>query len=194
MTTGRPKASYGDNGRQPLISNYEYTIVQTSDGTGNWLAYKDGDFIGIYPAEAFIITNSLSVTELAQELHVKEVAEIKSDQQFKADAGKLRPSLLFEGMPRALYLVVAVLSYGAQKYEAHSWKGVEMHRYRDAKLRHWLDELAGLGVFDAESGLMHEAHEICNALFLLEDKLQKLPPETFADTLKFNPPPTGHKQ
>lgn len=116
------------------------------------------------------------------------------NQKFKADVGKLKPTLLFEGMPRALYLVVAVLSYGAQKYEAHSWKDVEMYRYKDAKLRHWLDELAGLGAFDAESGLVHAAHEICNALFLLEDKLSKLSPEAFAEALKFNPPPTGHKK
>lgn len=116
-----------------------------------------------------------------------------SNQKFKADAGKLYPRLLMQGMPRALYLVIAVLTYGAQKYEAHSWKQVEAYRYEDAKLRHMFDELAGLGLTDAESGLLHTAHEICNALFLLEMKLDPMTPKQFKKLLQFNKPPTEHK-
>ncbi|WP_206518518.1 dATP/dGTP diphosphohydrolase domain-containing protein [Mesorhizobium sp. M7A.F.Ca.CA.002.12.1.1] len=115
------------------------------------------------------------------------------NQVFKADGGKLLPSLLMEGMPRALMLIVAVLSYGAQKYAAHSWKQVEEYRYKDAKLRHMFDELAGLGVSDPESGLLHLAHEACNILFLLEMRLSKLSSDEFQALLKFNPPPLGHK-
>lgn len=115
------------------------------------------------------------------------------NQQFKADGGKLLPSLLLEGMPRALMLIIAVLSYGAQKYEAHSWKRVEEYRYKDAKLRHMFDELAGLGISDPESGLLHQAHEACNVLFLLEKRLDKLSPEEFQKLLSFNPPPQAHK-
>lgn len=115
------------------------------------------------------------------------------NQEFKADAGKLMPSLLLEGMPRALMMVVAVLTYGAQKYEAHSWKQVEEYRYKDAKLRHMFDELAGLGITDAESGLLHLAHEACNTLFLLELRLADLSPEEFRNLLRFNPPPLDHK-
>lgn len=116
-----------------------------------------------------------------------------SNQQFKADAGKLLPSLLLEGMPRALMLIVAVLTYGAQKYEAHSWQRVAACRYKDAKLRHMFDELAGLGLTDPESGLLHAAHEICNALFILELKLKELSAEDFQALLRFNPPPQDHK-
>lgn len=116
------------------------------------------------------------------------------EQKYKADAGKLQPSLLMEGVPRSLLMVVAVLSYGAQKYEAHSWKQVEQHRYKDAKLRHMFDELAGLGLCDAESGLLHQAHEICNALFILEQELDRLSNEDFKRMLEFNKPPTGHKE
>lgn len=117
-----------------------------------------------------------------------------NDQKYKADAGKLRPELLFEGTPRALMLVSAVLSYGAQKYEAHSWKGVAADRYVAAKFRHMLEELAGLGAEDDESGLLHDAHEICNALFLLEMRVQGLSKTQFRKALKFNPPPQEHKQ
>ncbi|WP_292363074.1 dATP/dGTP diphosphohydrolase domain-containing protein [Mesorhizobium sp.] len=116
-----------------------------------------------------------------------------NNQEFKADGGKLLPSLLLEGMPRALLLIVAVLSYGAQKYEAHSWKRVEEYRYKDAKLRHMFDELAGLGITDPESGLLHLAHEACNILFLLEMKLMKLPADEFQQLLRFKAPPLDHK-
>ena len=115
------------------------------------------------------------------------------NQQFKADAGKLHPRLLFEGVPRALLLVIAVLTYGEQKYEAHSWKKVESDRYKDAKWRHMLADLADLGTFDDESGLLHEAHELCNNLFLLQQRVQDMDPETFEKLLRFNPPPTQHK-
>lgn len=116
-----------------------------------------------------------------------------TDQTNKADAGKLEPRLLFEGMPRALLLIIAVLTYGARKYSAHSWKQVQAERYRDAKLRHMLDELAGLGAVDAESGLLHAAHEISNSLFLLQQFLEPLSPEQFREFLVFNDPPTAHK-
>lgn len=116
-----------------------------------------------------------------------------NNQLYKADGGKLQPRLLFEGVPRALLLVIAVLTYGAQKYEAHSWKAVEEYRYKDAKLRHMLDELAGLGISDDESGLLHAAHEVCNALFLLEKRVSALPAEAFVELLSFKEPPQSHK-
>lgn len=114
-------------------------------------------------------------------------------QKFKADAGKLRVSLLFEGMPRALLAISAVLSYGAQKYEAHSWKNVAPQRYEDAKYRHILDEKAGFGDRDGESGLLHEAHAACNVLFTLEQRLAGLSETEFKELMKFKEPPTSHK-
>lgn len=118
-----------------------------------------------------------------------------SNQTFKADAGKLRASLLFEGCPRSLLMASAVLSYGAQKYEAHSWKGVDTERYQDAKYRHLLDMCLDGDVFsfDIESGLLHDAHELVNTMFILEQKLEGLDEEYFRELLKFNPPPTAHK-
>lgn len=115
------------------------------------------------------------------------------DQKFKADAGKLRAGLVFEGLPRSLLMVAAVLSYGAQKYEAHSWKKVDSERYRDARFRHMLDSLAGLGDNDSESGLLHDAHELTNVMFCLEQKLGSLSPDEFKELLRFNPPPQDHK-
>ena len=98
-------------------------------------------------------------------------------------------------MPRAIKLIVAVLSYGAQKYADHSWKNVTpMSRYDDARFRHMLDDCDDANSRDEESGLLHTAHEITNLLFLLQDKCSKLTKGQFSRLLQFNDPPQGHKQ
>lgn len=116
-----------------------------------------------------------------------------TDQLYKADSGKVRPALLMEGVPRALLLVSAVLTYGAKKYEDHSWRRVSADRYKDAKYRHILDDLAELGNTDDESGLLHSAHELTNSLFILQDQLDKLDADKFRALLVFNDPPQDHK-
>jgi hypothetical protein len=120
---------------------------------------------------------------------MKTTLDIDDDQEFKADGGKYRPSLLLEGMPDALTQVAWVLTYGAQKYEAHSWKGVEMGRYRDAQGRHLLERLSG-ETHDEESGLLHLAHEACNTLFLLQNYIDEHPEER---EVVMSPPPLDHK-
>lgn len=117
-----------------------------------------------------------------------------SSQLYKADAGKLQTRLLFDGIPRTLLMLSAVLSYGAQKYEAHSWKNVDSERYKDAKFRHLLNEAAFSEKYDDESGLFHKAHEIVNSMFIFEQELDKIDAETFKELLKFNPPPQEHKE
>ena len=87
----------------------------------------------------------------------------------KFDADKPRMELLIQGMPRALEAVGAVLTFGAQQYEAHSWQYVEdnHNRYWAAKTRHELARAKG-EQRDPETGMLHLAHEATNALFLLE--------------------------
>ncbi len=93
----------------------------------------------------------------------------------KFDAGKPRVGLLFDGMPRALGAVADVLTFGAQKYAAHSWKTVPngSERYQDAQYRHQLARHRG-EEHDPETRLLHRAHEVCNALFLLELELETI--------------------
>ena len=89
----------------------------------------------------------------------------------KFDGGKDKWSLLRTGCTRALQGVIRVLTFGAQKYEAHSWRKVEngIERYRDALDRHLAEiDLHGPGSRDAESGELHIHHVACNALFLAE--------------------------
>ncbi|MES9318070.1 dATP/dGTP diphosphohydrolase domain-containing protein, partial [Cutibacterium acnes] len=92
----------------------------------------------------------------------------------KYDGGKARMALLFDGCPNALEAVGQVLTFGAQKYAAHSWQTVPEgeERYKSALLRHLLAVGKGEAI-DPESNLHHLAHAACNALFILELELRK---------------------
>ena len=88
-----------------------------------------------------------------------------NNQEAKADAGKIRPTLVPVELIRA---VAAVREYGTAKYhDPDNWKRVEPQRYRDALYRHWLAYLSG-EKNDQESGLPHLWHIACNAAFLIE--------------------------
>ena len=92
----------------------------------------------------------------------------------KYDGGKPRMALLFDGCPNALEAVAQVLTFGAQKYAAHSWQTVPEgeERYKSALLRH-LTAVGKGEEIDSESNLHHLAHAACNALFILELELRK---------------------
>ena len=92
-----------------------------------------------------------------------------SDPGSKLDAGKVRPGLLFNGMPRALWAVAEVATFGADKYTDGGWLTVPNGeaRYNDAKLRHLLKKAMG-ELTDADSHKLHLAHEAWNALATLE--------------------------
>ena len=87
----------------------------------------------------------------------------------KLDTGKIRPSLIIEGMARAVWAVSEVATFGAAKYTPDGWvlvpNGTE--RYADAGYRHTLKRAIGEPV-DSESNLNHLAHEAWNALAKLD--------------------------
>jgi hypothetical protein len=89
----------------------------------------------------------------------------------KFDVGKPRFSLLRFGCANALRGISNVLTFGAKKYAAHSWKEVDdgIDRYWSAMERH-LNEIGthGMDSRDAESGLLHIDHVGCNVMFLAE--------------------------
>ena len=95
-----------------------------------------------------------------------------NDQKAKADACKLRLTLV----PRQIIKDIAeVRMYGVEKYPdggVDNWKQVEVERYRDAAFRHFLAYLDNPDGVDAESGIKHRKHLECNLAFLaeLEDK------------------------
>lgn len=99
------------------------------------------------------------------------------NQTIKADGGKLRLELI---PTSAITSLGRVLTYGAEKYGANSWRRVERERYVGAILRHltaYMDDPDGV---DEESGLKHIEHVLCNAAFLNEmsthacDELQEI--------------------
>lgn len=100
----------------------------------------------------------------------------------KYDGGKQLANILFQDFPRALEAVVAIATFGANKYQRNSWITVPnaMERYSDAMVRHQL--AMGRGEqYDFESGLLHYAHFAWNVLATLEILLRtgtqvKLPP------------------
>lgn len=101
-----------------------------------------------------------------------EPIEEKKEQGLKFDSQKVRMELL---PLKAVYEVAKVMTYGAEKYAADNWKLLDDfdRRYKGALLRHMVDEECQ-GDFDEESGLLHLAHEACNALFRLHKKIEDL--------------------
>lgn len=93
-------------------------------------------------------------------------AENLNDQTIKADAGKLRLTLV----PRQIIRDVArIREYGTNKYgSADAWEKVDVVRYRDAAFRHFLAYLDDPAGVDDESGLPHLWHLACNIAFLCE--------------------------
>ena len=103
--------------------------------------------------------------KLREEL-AEEIEEFKRDQQAKADAGKLRLTLV----PTEIIRNIAVIrEYGNRKYgSAENWRTVEVERYRDAAYRHLLAYIDDPASVDDESGLPHLWHLACNVAFLCE--------------------------
>lgn len=91
---------------------------------------------------------------------------MKNDQSIKADAGKLRLTLV----PRQIIKDIATIRmYGVNKYgDKENWKAVEIERYKDAAFRHFLAYLEDPQGVDEESGLSHLSHLACNIAFLCE--------------------------
>lgn len=111
--------------------------------------------------------NEEVVTDAAQ-----VAIELGKKSDGKADAGKVRQSLLQVQFGKTLNSVAAVLTFGARKYPKppldDSWKDVPQarQRYADALYRHLHAALVLGEKKDPESGESHWAHAICNILFL----------------------------
>lgn len=88
----------------------------------------------------------------------------------KGDLGKARMDLL---PMEALMKVAEVMTYGANKYTDGGWREVPDgdKRYKAALLRHMVKE--EFEDCDDETGMLHLAHEACNALFRLQLRLDE---------------------
>ena len=121
----------------------------------------------------------------------------------KYDTEKPRMELLD---PEFLVGVAQVMTFGAQKYEAHNWrKGIAFSRLIAAALRHLMAIMIGKNA-DTESGLPHVYHLGCCIMFLswmmvhrpdLDDRygaFNKLKPLSWKDELtEFKDPEENSK-
>lgn len=80
----------------------------------------------------------------------------------KHDAGKVRLELV---PPAAVMAIGRVMTYGAHKYGANNWQGVEIERYTGALLRHLYAWMGGEET-DPESGMPHLWRVLTNAAFM----------------------------
>ncbi|QIG67198.1 hypothetical protein [Rhizobium phage RHEph15] len=113
------------------------------------------------------------------------------DQRAKADGGKTQPGLLLKDMAPAVYLVNRVLDYGMEKYARGSWRNVEHDRWDEAQRRH--QQAIDMGERnDAESGMLHRAHQIAGLIIMLMHELDTYP-ENIQVLGTYNPPPQEHK-
>jgi hypothetical protein len=89
--------------------------------------------------------------------------ENEKELALRYNSGKPRWSLVdFESLEG----MVKVLEFGAKKYSEHNWKkGLKTTDILDSLLRHTTAYLSGEDL-DAESGLPHTAHILCNGMFL----------------------------
>ena len=113
-----------------------------------------------------------------------------NDQRQKADGGKSDPLMIEEDLALALESVNRVLDYGKAKYGSRGgWKLVDIERYRSAQARHRRSVMIeGKYSTDEESGLLHLAHEACNALFILQTALEKVTAKRREQYNTFHPP------
>lgn len=87
----------------------------------------------------------------------------------KLDAGKPRFMLVLKDMAKAIYCVVKVATFGANKYTDGGWLQVQdgIRRYDEAAERHRNARFQGEET-DPESGMSHRWHEAWNTLAALE--------------------------
>lgn len=89
--------------------------------------------------------------------------EIEISTGLKYDAGKPMMSLVD---PDAMEGLAKVLTFGASKYDKNNWRnGIVYSRIIDAAERHLAEVKRGNDT-DAESGLGHIDHVMCNIMFL----------------------------
>ena len=111
--------------------------------------------------------------QTAKRLRAKETAHLSSDDLHvpgaKDDKAKPIAGELVLGFPRALEALVAVATYGANKYSRGGYLHVNNFdvRYLDAAMRHLLSYGRG-DKTDKESGLPHLAHCLWNIAAILE--------------------------
>jgi len=89
----------------------------------------------------------------------------EEDKALRFDRDKIRLDLV---SPTATKELAKVLTFGANKYAPHNWtKGMKWSRVLGSLKRH-LNAIESGEDYDKETGCLHSAHVMCNAMFLTD--------------------------
>lgn len=89
----------------------------------------------------------------------------EQDKALRFDGNKIRLDLV---SPTATKELAKVLTFGANKYAPHNWtKGMQWSRVLGSLKRH-LNAIESGEDYDKETGCLHSAHVMCNAMFLTD--------------------------
>lgn len=150
------------------MKNYKCPICKDPN---NILTYRSNDMTQWATCQA---CGTVAKAEYFAKPKTATTKHIKRNQSAKADAGKLMLELI---PPDAIEALGRVLTYGATKYGPNKWQTIDdaKNRYTGALLRHLTAYQRDPQSRDAESGLLHVEHVLCNAMFLavLEERGKK---------------------
>lgn len=127
------------------------------------------------PVAPLLTSKDLTFPQPDADYEVVPTAYVEGSTKF--DGGKARMELV---PLDAVKEVAKVLTFGAAKYAADGWRGVESHRYQGALLRH-LEAIQQGEENDPDSGLPHIAHVACNALFLTHFHIRPEQPVAYTE-------------
>lgn len=113
----------------------------------------------------------------------------------KFDGEKIKTELLYQDFVNELEEVASVLTFGANKYAARSWKTVPngFERYYAALIRHTNARIKG-EMIDPESGKSHLSHAACCLLFMmgLDSTKEDSQPVDVAEAIGMHPLMAGN--
>lgn len=173
-----------EENRRWVIQRYDSHYLATSrDGTNDWVTDPTTPYMKLFVSQEIaneqIETMHDEHAMIARRMIdvLDELAKKRAPERgMKLDDGKLDYSLVPVDVEAEF---VAVLSYGAVKYERDNWMKVPdaRNRYVAALRRHVAAFVAAEktgAVFDEETSLHHLAHAMCCTAFLLGLDLDRL--------------------
>lgn len=169
----------------------------TSDAVGSGARYNDGktpyDLLPLHDLHSSGLVGADGLPSRAQ-LTPLGALRVAADWQIgRATTKGLLLAIAGAGGLETFAGAARVFEYGRNKYAAWNWaKGMAWSIPLGCAIRHLLSEQSG-EEFDAESGLPHRYHAICNALMLLV--YERTYPQGDDRPLRYLcEPPEGHAQ
>lgn len=137
------------------------------DGGFGWRVGQTGEVEDTLESNEWVVTTQEDIEKGKDLIKMIDdtIGTVIQEQAMRKNEGKPQLSYVLDVMP-ALKDMVAVMEFGASKYERNNWqKGFPKDKLLDSMLRH-IDAFYSGEDVDPESGLPHVGHIMCNAAFL----------------------------